>query len=423
MEAVTMSVHDQVSEAAQAARQASRTLGSIDAQTRANALRKMAQALRENAGAIMEANAKDMAAGEDQGLSAALLDRLFLDEERIDGIAVALEEIADLPDPVGEVLKEWTIENGLVIQRVSVPIGVIGIIYESRPNVTADAAGLCIKSGNACVLRGGSEAIYSNLAIARVLQDAADAAGLPAGAISMVPITDREGVQVMCRLPEYIDLIIPRGGEGLIRAVTENAQVPVLKHYRGMTQIYVDEAADLDLAVKIVHNAKVQRPGVCNAVENLYVHKDAGDVLEAIVDDLLEAGVELRGCPRTREMVDAEINAATDEDFDTEYLDLVLSIMIVDSLDDVLERIAEHTSGLTEAIITEDQEVADRFLREVDSSAVYHNASTRLTDGGVFGLGAEIGVSTDKIHARGPVGAGQLTIFKYVCRGDGQIRT
>ncbi len=418
-----MSVHDQVSEAAQAARQASRTLGSIDAQTRANALRKMAQALRENAGAIMEANAKDMAAGEDQGLSAALLDRLFLDEERIDGIAVALEEIADLPDPVGEVLKEWTIENGLVIQRVSVPIGVIGIIYESRPNVTADAAGLCIKSGNACVLRGGSEAIYSNLAIARVLQDAADAAGLPAGAISMVPITDREGVQVMCRLPEYIDLIIPRGGEGLIRAVTENAQVPVLKHYRGMTQIYVDEAADLDLAVKIVHNAKVQRPGVCNAVENLYVHKDAGDVLEAIVDDLLEAGVELRGCPRTREMVDAQINAATDEDFDTEYLDLVLSIMIVDSLDDVLERIAEHTSGLTEAIITEDQEVADRFLREVDSSAVYHNASTRLTDGGVFGLGAEIGVSTDKIHARGPVGAGQLTIFKYVCRGDGQIRT
>ncbi|MGI5819043.1 MAG: glutamate-5-semialdehyde dehydrogenase [Armatimonadota bacterium] len=418
-----MAVKEQVVAAAQAARQAARTLGSLDAQTRAKGLREMAQALRDSAASIIEANAKDMAEGERRGLSAAMLDRLFLDEERIEKIAVALEEIADLPDPVGDVLKEWTIDNGLLIQRVAVPIGVIGIIYESRPNVTADAAGLCIKSGNACVLRGGSESINSNLAIARVLQDAAEAAGLPAGAISMVPITDREAVGVMCRLPEYIDLIIPRGGEGLIRAVTENAQVPVLKHYRGMTQIYVDEAADPDLAVRIVHNAKVQRPGVCNAVENLYVHANAADVLNAIVDDLLAAGVELRGCPRTRQMVDAEINAATDEDFDTEYLDLILSIMIVDSLDDALDRIAEHTSGLTEAIITEDHAAADRFLREVDSAAVYHNASTRLTDGGVFGLGAEIGVSTDKIHARGPVGAAQLTIFKYVCRGSGQIRT
>jgi len=245
-----MSVQYQVSNAAQAARQASRTLGSIDAETRANALRQMAQSLRDNDRSIMEANAKDMAAGKDQGLSSAMLDRLSLDEERIEKIAVALEEIAELPDPVGKVLKEWTIDNGLLIQRVSVPIGVIGIIYESRPNVTADAAGLCIKSGNACVLRGGSESINSNLAIARVLQEAAEDAGLPAGSISIVPITDREGVQVMCRLPEYIDLIIPRGGEGLIRAVTENAQVPVLKHYRGMTQIYVDEAADLDRAVK-----------------------------------------------------------------------------------------------------------------------------------------------------------------------------
>ena len=226
----------------------------------------------------------------------------------------------------------------------------------------------------------------------------------------------------MCRLPEHIDLIIPRGGEGLIRAVTENAQVPVLKHYRGMTQIYVDEHADLDLAVRLVHNAKVQRPGVCNAVENLYVHADAPEVLCAIVADLQAAGVEVRGCPRTREIV-GDITPATDEDFDTEYLDLILSVMVVDSLDDALEQIAAHTSGLTEAVITEDQQVADRFLREVDSAAVYHNASTRLTDGGVFGLGAEMGVSTDKIHARGPVGAAELTIYKYVCRGDGQIRT
>jgi glutamate-5-semialdehyde dehydrogenase len=419
-----MAVKEQVVAAAQAARQAARTLGSLDAQTRAKGLREMAQALRDSAASIIEANAKDMAEGERRGLSAAMLDRLFLDEERIEKIAVALEEIADLPDPVGDVLKEWTIDNGLLIQRVAVPIGVIGIIYESRPNVTADAAGLCIKSGNACVLRGGSESINSNLAIARVLQDAAEAAGLPAGAISAwCPMTDREAVGVMCRLPEYIDLIIPRGGEGLIRAVTENAQVPVLKHYRGMTQIYVDEAADRDRAVTLVHNAKVQRPGVCNAVENLYVHSGAPGVLNAIVSDLLAAGVEVRGCPRTVEMVDAEIVAATDEDFDTEYLDLILAVKVVDSLDEALEQIAEHTSGLAEAIITEDQEAADRFLREVDSAAVYHNASTRLTDGGVFGLGAEIGVSTDKIHARGPVGAAQLTIFKYVCRGDGQIRS
>ncbi len=417
-----MSVQQQVTETARAARQAARSLAAIDARQRAAALRAMAQALRDNAAEIIEANAVDMQAGEKSGLISAMLDRLLLNEDRIEDIAVGLEEIADLPDPVGHVIKEWKIENGLKIQRVSTPIGVIGIIYESRPNVTADAAGLCIKSGNACVLRGGSESINSNLAIAKVLQQAAEAEGLPAGAISMIPITDREAVGIMCRSPEYIDLIVPRGGEGLIRAVSENAQVPVLKHYRGMTQIYVDEAADLDLAVKLVHNAKVQRPGVCNAVENLYVHTEAVDVLQAIVEDLQAADVEIRGCSRTVALAEG-ITPAGDEDFDTEYLDLILSVMIVDSLDDALEQIALHTSGLTEAIITEDQETAERFLREVDSAAVYHNASTRLTDGGVFGLGAEIGVSTDRIHARGPVGAAELTIYKYVCRGDGQIRT
>ncbi len=418
-----MSVQDQVLHAAQRARAASAKLRNLDAETRENALRAMAEALREHAAAIQKENEKDMQAGRKSGLSSAMLDRLLLTDERIEDIAVALEEIADLPDPVGHVLKEWEIENGLRIQRVAVPIGVIGIIYESRPNVTADAAGLCIKSGNACVLRGGSEAINSNLAIASVLSKAATEAGLPQGCISMIPVTDREAVQMMCRMPDLIDLIIPRGGEGLIRAVTENAQVPVLKHYRGMTQIYVDEHADLDLAVKLVHNAKVQRPGVCNAVENLYVHANAPEVLNAIIEDLLEAGVEVRGCPRTIEIARAEINEATDEDFDTEYLDLILSVMVVDSLDEALEQIAAHSSGLTEAVITEDEEVAERFLREVDSAAVYHNASTRLTDGGVFGLGAEIGVSTDKIHARGPVGAAELTIYKYVCRGRGQIRT
>ena len=417
-----MSVQQQVSEAARNARQAARKLGNIDAQQRARALRSMAQALRDNHEQIIEANAADMASGEERGLTGAMLDRLLLDEQRIEDIAVALEQIAELPDPVGRVLKEWTIESGLLIQRVSAPIGVIGIIYESRPNVTADAAGLCIKSGNACVLRGGSEAIHSNLAIARVLQQAAETEGLPAGTISMVPITDREAVQIMCQSPDYVDLIVPRGGEGLIRAVAENAQVPVLKHYRGLTQIYVDEAADRDLAVKLVHNAKVQRPGVCNAVENLFVHSGAADVLRAIVADLQAAGVEVRGCPRTVQAAEGVV-PATDQDFDTEYLDLILSVMVVDSLDEAIDRIAVHTSGLTEAIITDDQETADRFLREVDSAAVYHNASTRLTDGGVFGLGAEIGVSTDRIHARGPVGAAELTIYKYVCRGDGQIRS
>jgi len=417
-----MTVREQVVTAARGAREAGRKLSTLSAEVRADALRAMAGALRDHAAEIIEANARDMKAGEEAGLSSAMLDRLLLNDERVDKIAVALEEIADLPDPVGHVLKEWTIENGLHIQRVAAPIGVIGIIYESRPNVTADAAGLCIKSGNACVLRGGSEAIHSNVALAQVLAEAAVAAGLPAGCVAMIPTTDREAVQVMCRLPEYIDLIIPRGGESLIRAVSENSQVPVLKHYRGMTQIYVDAAADLDLAVKLVHNAKVQRPGVCNAVENLYVHAAAPEVLRAIVADLQAADVEVRGCERTMALAEGVV-PASDEDFDTEYLDLILAIMVVDSLDHALDQIAQHTSGLTEAIITEDQAAADRFLREVDSAAVYHNASTRLTDGGVYGLGAEIGVSTDKIHARGPVGAAELTIYKYVCRGNGQIRT
>ncbi|MCD6360608.1 MAG: glutamate-5-semialdehyde dehydrogenase [Armatimonadetes bacterium] len=417
-----MSLQDIVTAAAEDAKLASRTLAHTDGRKRDRALAAMAGAIRDATEKIKQANALDMEAGEKNGLSSAMLDRLLLDDERIEKIAQALEEIAELPDPVGRVLDSWTIENGLRIEKVAVPIGVIGIIYESRPNVTADAAGLCMKSGNAALLRGGSEAINSNLAIAEALRRACESVGLPAGCVSIIEVTDREAVQVMCRLPEYLDLIVPRGGESLIRAVSENSQVPVLKHYRGMTQIYVDEDADVDLAVKLVHNAKVQRPGVCNAVENLYVHAAAGEALRAIITDLQQAGVEIRGCARTMAAVEG-VNPADDEDFDTEYLDLILSVMIVDSLDEALERIAEHSSGLTEAIITEKQDNAERFLREVDSAAVYHNASTRLTDGGVFGLGAEIGVSTDKIHARGPVGAQELTIYKYVCRGDGQIRT
>ena len=417
-----MTVEETVLAAADAAKAASRELLRATSEQRQQALLAMAWAIREGGEDIKRANALDMDAGEKNGLSSAMLDRLFLDDGRIEEIAQALEEIAELPDPVGRVLDTWTIENGLVIEKVAMPIGVIGIIFESRPNVTADAAGLCMKSGNAALLRGGSEAINSNLAIAGVLQAACESVGLPAGCVSMLDITDREAVGIMAGLADHLDLIIPRGGEGLIRAVAEAAKVPVLKHYRGMTQIFVDESADVDLAVKLVHNAKVQRPGVCNAVENLYVHAAAGEALQAIIADLRESGVEVRGCPRTCALVDGLV-AATDEDFDTEYLDLIISVMIVDSLDEALDRIAEHSSGLTEAIVTADQANANRFLREVDSAAVYHNASTRLTDGGIFGLGAEIGVSTDKIHARGPVGAQELTIYKYVCRGDGQIRT
>jgi len=417
-----MSIRDVVIEAASRAREASRVLATASGEQRAEALQAMAADIRANAQAIKQANAVDMENGEAGGLSSAMLDRLMLDDERIEDIALALEEIAAQPDPIGEVLESWTLENGLSIEKVACPLGVIAIIYESRPDVTADAAGLCVKSGNAALLRGGSEAINSNLALAKLLAGACERVGLPVGCVEMITVTDRQAVQEMIRLPEHVSLVIPRGGEGLIRAVTENSQVPVLQHYRGMTQIYVDESADVDLAVKLVHNSKVQRPGVCNAVENLFVHANAQEAVKAIIADLQEAGVEVRGCPRTCELVPG-INAATDEDFDTEYLDLILSVMIVDSLDEALDRIARHTSGLTEAIITENEERAERFLREVDSAAVYHNASTRLTDGGVFGLGAEIGIATDKIHARGPVGARELTIYKYVCRGDGQIRT
>jgi glutamate-5-semialdehyde dehydrogenase len=417
-----MSIRDTVIEAATRASEASRVLATASGEQRAEALQAMADDIRTNAEAIKQANAVDMKNGEQAGLSSAMLDRLMLDDERIEEMALALEEIAAQPDPLGEVLASWTLDNGLRIQKVASPLGVIAIIYESRPNVTADAAGLCIKSGNAALLRGGSEAIGSNVALAKLLAGACERIGLPRGCVEMITVTDRQAVQEMIRLPECVNLVIPRGGEGLIRAVTENSQVPVLQHYRGMTQIYVDEFADLDLAVKLVHNSKVQRPGVCNAVENLFVHANAQEALKAIIADLQEAGVEVRGCARTCELVPG-VSPATDEDFDTEYLDLILSVMIVDSLDEALDRIARHTSGLTEAIITENEERAERFLREVDSAAVYHNASTRLTDGGVFGLGAEIGIATDKIHARGPVGARELTIYKYVCRGDGQIRT
>lgn len=416
-----MNVRDSVLKRAQRAKEASVALRTAATETKNGALRKMAELLRAKHAKITRANAIDMENGEAKGLSSAMLDRLKLDEERIEDMAIACKEIAELDDPVGEVLDEWTRPNGMLIQKVCVPMGVIGIIYESRPNVTVDSVALCLKAGNAVLLRGGSEAINSNVALAEILQDACEQSGLPESCVEILDFTDREAVGEMARADQHLGLIIPRGGHELIRAVTENATVPVIKHERGMTQIYVDETCDIDLAVEVVHNSKVQRPGVCNAVENIFFHSANEAAARAIIADLIAGGVEVRGCERTCAIADG-VNQATEEDFDTEYLDLIVSVKLVDSLDEALEQIALHSSGLTEAIITNNQANADRFLAEVDSAAVYHNVSTRFTDGGQYGLGAEIGISTDRVHARGPVGVRELTTYKYVIRGNGQCR-
>ena len=415
-------VADRVAQFARRALEASRALATSTTEQRNAALAQTAELLRARHATIVRANQIDMERGREHGLSSAMLDRLLLNEERIGKIALAVEEILEIPDPLGRVIEEWTRPNGLHLQKVAVPLGVVGIIYESRPNVTIDAAALCLKAGNATLLRGGSEALNSNLALAAVMQEALHAVGLPRSGVEILDFTDRAAVPAMARLDQYLSLIVPRGGHGLIRAVVENATVPVIKHDRGMTQIYVDATCDLDLAVQVVHNAKVQRPGVCNAVENLFVHVANREALRAICADLQAAGVEIRGCARTCAEV-AGCVPATPEDWDTEYLDLILSVMVVDSLDEALAQIAAHTSHLTEAILTDNQDHAERFLREVDSACVYHNASTRFTDGGEFGLGAEIGVSTDKLHARGPMGVRELTSYKYVVRGNGQVRT
>ena len=417
-----MTVTERVTEFAQRVAEASVALSNASGELRNELLARMAELLRAQKSKIMRANAIDMERGEEKGLSSAMLDRLLLNEERIEKIARALEEIIELPDPLGRVVEEWTRPNGLRIQKVAVPLGVVGIIYESRPNVTVDAAGLCVKAGNGVLLRGGSEAINSNIALVGVLQDACRDVGLPESCVAIIDFTDRAAVTEMVRLDEYLNLIVPRGGHALIRTVVDNATVPVLKHARGMTQIYVDETCDLDITVTLVHNSKVQRPGVCNAVENLYVHSNNVEALQAIVADLQAAGVEVRGCPRTLELCDGCV-PATEEDWDTEYLDMILAVRVVDSMDEAMALIARYSSGLTEAIYTDNEQNAERFLREVDSACVYHNASTRFTDGGEFGLGAEIGISTDKIHARGPVGVRELVSYKYVVRGAGQTRS
>jgi len=417
-----MGVKEEVIALAQRAKAAAAELATLSTEVKDRALKAMARALRERAPEILEANAKDMETGQAQGLSRALLDRLLLNEKRIEEMAQGLEALVSLPDPVGEITSMWTRPNGLRIGRMRVPLGVIGIIYEARPNVTVDAAGLCLKTGNAVILRGGSEAINSNRAITRIISEAATSHGVPEGAIQLIDTIDREAVHVMLRLNEYIDVLIPRGGAGLIRTVVENATVPVIETGVGNCHVYVDAEADLEMAEKIVINAKTQRPGVCNAMETLLVHKDiAPAFLPVVAEKLRDLGVEIRGCEYTRTLVPFA-KKATEEDWATEYLDLILAVKVVNSLEEAVEHIAKYGTKHSEAIVTNNYTKAWEFLKRVDAAAVYVNASTRFTDGFQYGFGAEIGISTQKLHARGPMGPEQLTTFKYIVFGSGQIR-
>ncbi|HWC03145.1 MAG TPA: glutamate-5-semialdehyde dehydrogenase [Methylomirabilota bacterium] len=415
-------VRELVETRARAAREAARSLALANTRVKNEALLAMARGLDEKAPAIIEANRADLERARGQGHPRAFLDRLTLTDARVEDMAAGIRQIATLPDPVGETVRGWRRPNGMDIARVRVPLGVIGFIYESRPNVTADAAALCVKSGNACVLRGGREAIESNAVIAAILAKGLEKAGLPAEALGFIDVPDREAVEVLITLDRYVDLIVPRGGEAFVRLVAERATIPILKHDKGLCHVYVDAGADLQMAGDIAVNAKAQRPGVCNAMETLLVHADvAATFLPAAATRLRAAGVELRGCPRTLELV-PDARPAVDADWDTEYLDLVLAVRVVPSLEEAIAHIRRHGSGLAEAIVTRDHLRARRFVTEVDAACVLVNASTRLVDGNQFGMGAEIGISTSKLHARGPVGVEELTTTKFVVTGSGQIR-
>jgi glutamate-5-semialdehyde dehydrogenase len=418
-----MSLEEQINEIGRKARVASRSLAILSSAAKNAILNGMADELQRRVPALLEANAKDIAGAESHGLNAAAVDRLRLTEERIAKMAGGIREVTLLDDPVGRSLDERTRPNGIRISKVRTPMGVIGIIYESRPNVTSDAAVLCIKTGNAVILRGGSESINSNLAIAEALQVGGEAYGLPANAVQLIPTTDRDAVRLMAQMDKYIDLIVPRGGHSLIEAVVSNARMPVIKHYHGVCHVFVDREADLNMATSITINAKCQRPGVCNSLETLLVHRDiAESFLKFAGPALIQEGVELRGDASTQAILNGSTVPATEEDWTTEYLDLILSIRVVDSLEQAIDHIEHYGSHHSDAIVTRDEATAERFLNEVDSATVYWNASTRFTDGGEFGFGAEIGISTDKLHARGPMGLDELTTYKYLIRGEGQIR-
>ncbi|MBI2205925.1 MAG: glutamate-5-semialdehyde dehydrogenase [Candidatus Rokubacteria bacterium] len=417
-----MDLKSVVESKARAAREAARALALCPTRVKNDALAQMARGLEEKSAALIDANRGDVERARGRGLARAFIDRLTLTETRIEEMAQGLRQVAALPDPVGTVVETWRRPNGIEISRVRVPLGVIGFIYESRPNVTADAAGLCVKSGNAVILRGGSEAIDSNGMIAAVLAKALEKAGAPGDAIQFIDTTDREAVTVMLGLDGLIDLIIPRGGEEFVRWVASTSRIPILKHDKGLVHVFVDADADPAMATAIVVNAKAQRPSVCNALETLLVHAEiADDFLPPAARRLIEAGVEIRGCPKTRSLV-PEARAVTAEDWDTEYLDFVLAVRVVDDLDAAIAHIRRHGSGLAEAIVTSSLASARRFTREVDAAAVLVNASTRLVDGNQFGMGAEMGISTSRVHARGPVGVQELTTTKFVVMGDGQVR-
>jgi len=417
-----MVLRDEMKSLAIAAQQASRLLANLSSAVKNQLLYQMADALEAAEQSLQLENQKDICLAEQNGMAAAMVDRLVLTGERITGMADGLREVAALPDPVGEVTGMWLRPNGIKVGRQRIPLGVIGIIYESRPNVTADAAGLCLKSGNAVILRGGSEALNSNRAIGRILQQVLTDMDLPQAAIQVVVTPDRNAISELLQLEEQIDLIIPRGGEGLIRFVSENSRIPVIKHYKGVCHTYVDNHADLRMAEEICLNAKVQRPGVCNALETLLIHRDiAAEFLPQIVKSMSEAGVELRGCAVARQIIPTMI-PATDEDWQAEYLDLILAIRIVDNYEQAREHIEKYGSLHTEVIVTNDYRLSQRFLQEINSSVVMVNASSRFSDGNQLGLGAEIGISTTKLHSFGPMGLEDLTTRKFVVLGDGQIR-
>lgn len=405
----------------QKVKEASRVTATLTGDVKRKVLNEMAEALIENAAEIIEENKKDLEFAKSNNLSSALIDRLLLDEKRVNSMAEALKDIAKLKDPVGKIIDGWKLDNGLRIEKVKIPIGVIGIIYESRPNVTSDAAGLCFMSGNACILKGGKEAMHSNISIINILQNVLEKNSLPKEAVSLLPDYSREGVYKLIQEDKYVDLIIPRGGEKLIKFVSENSKVPVVKHDKGLCHIYVHKDANIEEAVKICVNAKVQRPGVCNAVETLLIDNDIKDkILPELKKEMEKEGVELRGCEKTLEVIN--INKADEEDWNTEYLDKILSIKIVGGVDEAIEHIEKYGSGHSDSIITENYTASEEFLNRVDSACVYVNASTRFTDGGEFGFGAEVGISTNKLHARGPMGIDDLTTYKYKIYGNGQIR-
>lgn len=403
------------------AKSASRIVATMSGSERNRILRQMAQALRANTMNIIEANAIDMKRADEENLASSLKERLLLDEKRIDAMAVAIEEIAALKDPVGRVIEGWVTEAGLKIEKVSIPIGVIGIIYESRPNVTSDTAALCFKSSNGCVLKGGKEAEASNAVIAQVLQGVLIKNDLPKELIALLPDSSREGVAKLIKMDKYVDLIVPRGGEGLIRYVSQNASVPVVKHDKGLCHTYIDKEANIENAIAIALNAKVQRPGVCNAMETLLVDQViAKDILPILKEAFDREHTQLKGCEKTRNII--AVAQASEEDFDTEYLANILNIRVVEGVEGAIEHIVRFGSGHSEAIITESITTAERFMDAIDSACVYVNASTRFTDGGAFGFGAEVGISTNKLHARGPMGVEGLTTYKYKVYGKGQIR-